>query len=325
MARLPLPDSRWRRPVLGLATQAMAGGRGPVLRRYYSGRSGAYSQRSYLAMVLGGSMLAYGAAIVADGWAEGTGGRARWASYQGQEAHWRPASVGQERRRHQGGGAADRALLWWSSLPQADQTIYALIALNGAVFCGWRIPSMSRFMGRFFLHSIRSHPITMATSTFSHATALHLALNMVALYSFGGIIHRTMGREQFLAFYMTSGLCASGGSHLVKALRRDPTPSLGASGAIFGLAGATCAAYPSMNVSLIFIPFASAPISHALPAMMAIDVAGLVSRWTSFDHAAHLAGVLSGGALFFASTRLIWPHRRRIQRSLFGRGPSSPF
>ena len=70
---------------------------------------------------------------------------------------------------------------------------------------------------------------------FTHEEALHIGLNMLALYFLGPMLENVLGRARFLALYLVSGLA---GSAAVMLLSDPNTPTLGASGAIFGLVGA---------------------------------------------------------------------------------------
>jgi rhomboid-like protein len=202
---------------------------------------------------------------------------------------------------------------FWKQSRESQKTIYSLIAANSTIFLAWRIPAFSVYLNRYFLHSINSHPSSMLGSIFSHKSFVHLGFNMMALYSFGTFLHEKMGREQFLAFYISSGMSSSLTSHMYKSFRRNNTPSLGASGAIFGVVGG-CAHFPELKVSLIFLPVHSVPISQALPAMMGIDALGLLLDWKIFDHAAHLGGSLFGYSLYPISQNKIWKNRKEIQR-----------
>jgi rhomboid-like protein len=204
---------------------------------------------------------------------------------------------------------------YWHRLRESQQTVSLLILSNVAVFITWQIPRLHPLLNRTFLHSTTSHPLTMLSSIFSHRTPMHLAFNMLALWSFGTILHDRLGREHFLAFYATAGLSASLGSHLAKLWRRDAASSLGASGALFGVFGA-CAHIPNVNVSIIFIPFHSFALEKALPFVMAFDAFGLWKGWRSFDHAAHLSGATAGYVLYPASTKYVWAHRRRILQAV---------
>ncbi len=74
----------------------------------------------------------------------------------------------------------------------------------------------------------------MLTSAFLHASILHIAFNMYALYLFGPVLERYLGTARFLAAYVTSALAAS---VFVYWLSGPHQTTLGASGAIFALFG----------------------------------------------------------------------------------------
>lgn len=75
----------------------------------------------------------------------------------------------------------------------------------------------------------------LLTSAFLHEGVLHLLLNMYALFLFGPALESALGRWRFTALYFVSAL---GGSALSYAFSPPAQPSLGASGAVFGLLGA---------------------------------------------------------------------------------------
>ncbi|HEX6922104.1 MAG TPA: rhomboid family intramembrane serine protease [Actinomycetes bacterium] len=75
----------------------------------------------------------------------------------------------------------------------------------------------------------------LLTAAFLHGGLLHLALNMYALYLFGPPLEGALGRVRFIALYFISAL---GGSAVSYAFSNPAQPSVGASGAIFGLLGA---------------------------------------------------------------------------------------
>ncbi len=99
---------------------------------------------------------------------------------------------------------------------QTTQTIYDLGGLFGpAVAAGdwWRL----------------------VTSGFVHVSLWHIGVNMVLLYFLGRLLEPALGTPRFVALYFASLLAGSFGVMLL-----DPNAvSAGASGAIFGLAGAT--------------------------------------------------------------------------------------
>lgn len=75
----------------------------------------------------------------------------------------------------------------------------------------------------------------LLTAAFLHGGLVHLALNMYALYLFGPPLEGALGRVRFITLYFVSAL---GGSAVSYAFSNPAQPSLGASGAIFGLLGA---------------------------------------------------------------------------------------
>jgi membrane associated rhomboid family serine protease len=74
----------------------------------------------------------------------------------------------------------------------------------------------------------------LVTSMFLHANFIHIAMNMYSLYFAGTILEQVIGRWRFALLYFAAGIAGSAG-----ALVWSPNvPSLGASGAIFGILGA---------------------------------------------------------------------------------------
>ena len=105
---------------------------------------------------------------------------------------------------------------------------------------------------------------TIFTSIFSHILFWHIFANMVTLSFIGGFIQRILGQKRFLYFYLISGIFASllfillsilfGNSELGAKLFGNPEIfALGASGAIFGLAGLMTLLIPRMKVLVFFI------------------------------------------------------------------------
>jgi membrane associated rhomboid family serine protease len=74
----------------------------------------------------------------------------------------------------------------------------------------------------------------LVTAMFLHASVLHIAFNMFALYWLGSVVEEAIGTVRFLLVYFVSGLAGSAGALLL-----DPGQfTVGASGAIWGIMGA---------------------------------------------------------------------------------------
>ena len=121
----------------------------------------------------------------------------------------------------------------------------ALIAINVIVYLieiangggGLNNPS-GRIIEDFGLYGPFVHEgeiYRLVTSGFLHANLLHIGFNMLLLFFLGRLLEPALGRWRFLALYFASLLAGSLG-----ALILEPNSlGIGASGAIFGLAGAT--------------------------------------------------------------------------------------
>ena len=74
----------------------------------------------------------------------------------------------------------------------------------------------------------------MFTAMFLHVNFFHIAMNMYSLYFAGSILEQVIGRWRFLLLYLAAGLAGSAGALIYTPER----PTVGASGAIFGILGA---------------------------------------------------------------------------------------
>jgi membrane associated rhomboid family serine protease len=86
-----------------------------------------------------------------------------------------------------------------------------------------------------FVHN-RHWYYELITSAFLHASLLHIFSNMLVLVYLGPALEQGMGRLRFAAVYLLSAL---GGGAAIYAFGNGLTPTVGASGAIFGLFGAS--------------------------------------------------------------------------------------
>jgi len=132
----------------------------------------------------------------------------------------------------------------------------------------------------------------MLTSAFLHAPSfpLHIAFNMYALLAFGTQVERLLGGARYLVLYLVAAL---GGSVATLLFLSPYTPSLGASGAVFGLFGAYFVMARKLRADtsqlLLLIGF-----------NLVIGIAGraYINNW------AHLGGLAAGAAVAFVYTQV---------------------
>ncbi|XP_056276989.1 presenilins-associated rhomboid-like protein, mitochondrial isoform X2 [Pseudoliparis swirei] len=203
---------------------------------------------------------------------------------------------------------------FWSSLTEGHQTVTGIIALNVVVLCCWRIPYLHRSMIKYFMSNPASNTqcLPMVLSSFSHYSVVHLVANMYVLWTFSTGIVSLLGKEQFLAFYLSAGVISTMVSYMCKAATGRLHPSLGASGAIMAVLAAVCTKMPEAKMGIIFLPMITFTAGNALKALVAIDAAGLILGWRLFDHAAHLGGALFGIWYVSYGHKLIWRKREPL-------------
>ncbi|GAB1601128.1 presenilins-associated rhomboid-like protein, mitochondrial [Argonauta hians] len=209
--------------------------------------------------------------------------------------------------------------VWWNGLSEGQKCVVGIIAANILVFLAWRIPSANYTMVKYF----SSNPISaapcwsMVLSAFSQYSFLHLFTNMYVLWSFSNVSLSLFGKEQFLAFYLSSASVASLLSYVVKMARFQFTPSVGASGALMAVLGAVCLSYPNAKLSIAFIgdfiPH-SFSANSVLKALIIFDTVGVLAGWKLFDHAGHLGGMLFGLWYVTYGKKLIWEQREAVQK-----------
>ena len=227
---------------------------------------------------------------------------------------WLTKELGDESgaRRYFARGRGDTALISVTTILIAATVIVSLSAIlspegvflynafeldKGAVAAGeyWRLWTVTLLHGSpepgFFAQSLA-----------------HLFFNMYALYLAGPIVERWYGGLRFLVFYLA---CAAGGS-VASFVFGSQLPSVGASGAIFGLFGLLLAA----NRVHRPVDRQSRMLVRQLGTLVIINIL-FGFAIPGIDNAAHIGGLLTGlwlGALL-PPTRVqtlasLWPRRR---------------
>jgi rhomboid-like protein len=186
----------------------------------------------------------------------------------------------------------------WNSVSVGEKMALGCIFMNLCVFLGWKRtnPATIQFMERYFTASPfgKSPCASMFLSIFSHRSFLHLACNMTCLWSFASSAVEAVGKEQAAALYVSAGMTSSLLSYVCNVMRSSRTSSVGASGAILGLAGAVMTLFPDHQLIIIFLPMFPIAANYAVKGIIAVDLAGVALKWKFFDHAGHLGGTLCG-------------------------------
>lgn len=203
---------------------------------------------------------------------------------------------------------------WWQNLYEGQRAFAPICFVNVLVFCAWRIPRLQQAMWKYFLmHPKTSAPCwPMVLSVFSHQSPLHLFANMYVLHSFSLTAVNDLGKEQFFALYLVSGVMGSFVSCVYKVAFAVTGPSLGASGAVLGILGYICTKHPDLPIVIIFLPMFPFAASSALKLMASFDIAGLIFHWKFLDHAAHLGGVAIGILWQKWGNLYIWRKRQSL-------------
>ena len=148
----------------------------------------------------------------------------------------------------------------------------------------------------------------LITCGFLHANFLHLAINMYALWMFGSDVERTVGPRHYLTLYFASLLSSSLTQLLVVSMMTSGGvyPTVGASGAIFGILLVFGLLFPRRTIVLLIPPIPMPAIVFvALYALLEL-FSGVFGTNQGVAHFAHLGGMI--GAYF---TLRHWRSRAR--------------
>ena len=212
--------------------------------------------------------------------------------------------------------------------------INALMLLADWTVKGVSGTDLSSILGLYYPKSEQFMPLQILTHMFMHANLWHLFFNMFALYMFGGILESVWGPKRFFVYYMICGLGAAfvhetvimfQYNKLINTINPDQlqmvlndgaaylnqgkvftnetmkdlqmllnVPTVGASGAVFGILLAFGVLFPNTQLMLLFPPI---PIK----AKYFVIGYGAIELWlavtqpgSNIAHAAHLGGMLFG-------------------------------
>ncbi|GAB2771080.1 rhomboid family intramembrane serine protease [Streptomyces sp. NPDC054796] len=136
----------------------------------------------------------------------------------------------------------------------------------------------------------------LLTSAFLHQEPWHIIMNMLGLWFLGPPLEAALGRVRFTALYL---LAALGGSALTFYLASPGQGSLGASGAIFGLFGATAVLMRRLQYDM-----------RPILILLAINLV-FTFTWSGIAWEAHIGGLVTGAVIAYAMV-----HAPREKRTL---------
>ncbi len=204
-----------------------------------------------------------------------------------------------------------------------------LIIINVIIFAASLI-NENFMIGTFALFYPTSpffHWWQVVTHMFLHGGFWHIFFNMYTLFIFGSVVERYLGPKKFLLFYFVCGLgavalhlgveylqmqsfmqsAADGSATAVQRIQDlKMTPTVGASGAIYGVLMGYAMLFPESRMTLLFPPV-TLSAKWMVVAFAAIELLTGVTGWASgIAHFAHLGGMLIGWLM------IIWWRRRGI-------------
>src|ERR1022692_2128443 len=182
----------------------------------------------------------------------------------------------------------------------ANVAVFLAMALASGTVMDFPGQVIVRFGANFGPFTLSGQWWRLLTYMFLHGGLMHIAFNMWCLWNLGALCESLYGRWTYAAIYLICGVGAS----LASAAWNPYRASVGASGAIFGLAGALIAAFKLGEFS---VPRAA--LSGTLRSLGAFVVYNLVFGFAlpGIDNTAHIGGLITG-LIVGALIALIAPH-----------------
>jgi membrane associated rhomboid family serine protease len=197
-------------------------------------------------------------------------------------------------------------------MPPLQPVTRALLLINVAAF----FLVSSGLLGFSIAESLMLWPIgprfmpwQLVTYAFLHLNFAHLFFNMLGLWMFGSELERIWGERRYLQFYFASLLAAAVTQLVVTGLMGSEAPTVGASGALFGLLLAFAMMFPNRIILLFFVIPMRARWLVLLYGVLEL-YQGIYVNQDGVAHFAHLGG-MAGGALMIRYWRGQAPFGRR--------------
>ena len=142
-------------------------------------------------------------------------------------------------------------------------------------------------------------PWQVVTYGFLHGSMSHLLFNMLALFMFGLPLERAWGSQRYALYYFSALIGAGLVQLVVASSHYQIYPTVGASGAVFGLLLAYGVTWPNNRIMLLFPPI---PMKAKWFVLIygAIELfLGVSGNMPGVAHFAHLGGMLTGVLLLY--------------------------
>ena len=178
-------------------------------------------------------------------------------------------------------------------LPPVTQ---ALMLICTAVFCLNYLVPLDLWLALWPLGSGRFGPWQLLSYAFLHADLLHLFFNMLGLWMFGSELERLWGQKRFIHMMLAGTLAAALVQLLFNAVVGSPVPTVGASGALFGLLLSYGVLFPNRTIMPLFPPIPMKARTFVI-VFGALELLMGVSGSSGVAHFAHLGGMLGAWLL----------------------------
>jgi membrane associated rhomboid family serine protease len=162
-------------------------------------------------------------------------------------------------------------------------------------FSGYPFPVMALWP----LQGGNFEPWQLVSYAFLHGNFNHLFFNMFALWMFGVPVERVWGSYRFVLYYAVCVIGAAIIQLIVQQTSGNNYPTIGASGAVFGLLLAYGVMWPNNKMLLIFFPVPIKAKWFVLIYGIVELVFGVTGTMSQVAHFAHLGGLFFGAGLLW--------------------------
>ncbi len=196
-------------------------------------------------------------------------------------------------------------------MPPMSPVTQALMLINVGMFCLTYLAGS--LVGPLALWPLQHGfmPWQPVTYAFLHGSFNHLFFNMLGLWMFGSELERLWGTKRFIQFFFASVLMAAAVQLVVGLLSGSPSPTVGASGGLFGLLLGYGVIFGNRTITMIIPPVQMKARTYAIVFGSIELLLGVFGSGEGVAHFAHLGGMLGGWlVLLYWRGRLPFGKRR---------------